>query len=178
MKRLVASALAFGVGVLGGVTAGAQGPPMPQPAPEHALLQKDVGEWDAKIKMWMAPGSPAMESTGSETVRMLGGFWSVAEFEGSFMGQPFTGTGWAGWDARNGQYVNAWIDSTSPGISHGTATWDEASKTLSGTMKGPGPDGQMQTMETTVTYPDENTRVMTMKTNGETTMEITYTRKK
>jgi hypothetical protein len=31
-------------------------------------------------------------------------------------------------------------------------------------------------METTMSYPEEGKRVMTMKVGGQTTMEITYTR--
>lgn len=175
MKRAVALGSALGVLALGAVTTMAQGGP-PMPTAEHELLEQDVGEWHAVTKMWMGPGDP-VESEGTETVSMLGPFWQVSTFEGSFMGQSFTGTGWMGWDPEKKQYVTAWVDSTSPAISHGSSTWDEATKTFSGTMTGMGLDGSPTTMETTVTYPEEGKRVLTMKVAGQTTMEITYTRK-
>jgi hypothetical protein len=176
MKNVIALGLASGLLSLAAGPAIAQGPAMPQPTSEHALLAQDVGEWTATVKMWMGPGDP-VESTGTETVSMRGPFWQVADFKGNVMGQDFEGTGWTGWDAEKKQYVGVWIDSMTPGIAHGTATWDPAAKTFNGSMESMGPDGRMQTMETSVSYPNEGTRVFTMKTDDQTTMEITYTRK-
>jgi hypothetical protein len=176
MKRFAAVGLTFAVVAVGAVTVSAQGPPMPQPAPEHALLKQDVGEWHAVVKMWMGPGDP-VQSEGTETVSMVGPFWQVSKFEGSMMGQKFEGTGWTGWDARQKRYVTAWIDSMTPVISHGSATWNAETKTLSGTMDGINPDGSKATMETTVVYTEGGERVMTMKMGGQPMMEITYTRK-
>jgi hypothetical protein len=175
MNRLLTLGAALGVLAVGAAPTLAQGPPMPQPAAEHELLQRDVGTWHAAMKMWMGPGDP-MESQGTETVSMLGPFWQVSKFEGSFMGQSFAGTGWMGWDPAKKQYVSAWVDSMTPTISHGSATWDAATKTFSGTMTGIGPDGSPQAMETTVSYPEEGKRLFTMKVAGQTTMEITYTK--
>jgi len=174
MKRVLAPVMAVAVLGAGAASVGAQ--QMPQPAPEHELLQQDVGEWTAEMKMWMGPGDP-VQSQGTETVTMLGPFWQVTKFEGSFMGQTFHGTGWTGWDAEKKQYVNAWIDSMTPTISHGSSTWDAATKTLTGTLTGMGPDGSPQTMETEVRYTEDGKRILTMKVQGQPTMEITYTRK-
>jgi hypothetical protein len=172
--KLSAQCAVVSVLILAAGSASAQ-PPMPQTTAEHELLTRDVGTWNASLEMWMGPGDP-MTSEGTETVSMVGPFWQVAEFEGSFMGQPFTGTGWMGWDPEKKQFVSAWIDNMTPTISHGTSTWDAATKTFSGTMMAVGPDGSPQPMETTMSYPEEGKRVMTMKVGGQTTMEITYTR--
>jgi len=172
--------LTFGTAVAvlagGAAAALAQAPPMPEPTADHQRLKQDVGEWHAAIKTWMGPGDP-MESEGSETISMLGPFWQVSKFEGSFMGQSFTGIGLIGWDAEKKQYVSTWIDSMTPTISHGSATWDEATKTYTGSMTGMGPDGSPQTMETSVSYAEEGKRVFTMKVAGQPTMEIVYTKK-
>jgi len=174
MKRLIALGLASSFVVVSAGSAVAQAPPTP--APEHELLQRDVGVWDAKVKVLMGP--EAMESTGTETVSLLGGFWQVSTFEGSFMGMPFTGQGWLGWDPGSKKYVNGWIDSTSPGLTRGEATYDAATQTLSGTMEGPGMDGTPQKMEQVIKWIDDDNRVVTMRMGGQTTMEIVYTRKK
>jgi Protein of unknown function (DUF1579) len=176
MKRVLTLGAAFAVLAGGATTTLAQGPPMPQPTAEHQRLKQDVGTWDAQIKMWMGPGEP-MVSQGTETVSMVGPFWQVSTFEGSMMGETFTGKGWMGWDPEKKQYVSAWVDSTTPTISHGSATWDEATKSYTGSMDGVGPDGSVQTIETTVSYPEEGKRVLTMKVGGQTTMEIVYTKK-
>jgi hypothetical protein len=176
MKRVLTLGAALAVLACGATAVVAQEPPMPQPTAEHQRLKEDVGTWDAQVKMWMGPGEPVV-SQGTETVSMVGPFWQVSKFEGSMMGQPFTGTGWMGWDPAKKQYVSTWIDSMTPTVSHGSATWDEATKSYRGTMDGVGPDGSTQPMETTVSYAEEGKRVMTMKVAGMTTMEITYTRK-
>ena len=166
--------------LLAGV-AGAQ--EMPKPAPEHGLLASDVGTWDATVEMWMEPGKPPAVSKAVEKVSMLGGFWQVQEFEGTMMGGPFTGRGLTGWDAQKKKYVWAWVDSSSPGLSNGEGTYDARTKTLTGTMSGPGPDGTMQTINETIVWKSADERVFTMSSPGPggkdvPVMRITYTRRK
>jgi hypothetical protein len=124
-----------------------------------------------------------MESKGTESISMLGGFWQVAKFESEFMGQPVTGLGLVGWDNEKGLYVNVWVDSSGPGLSKGSAAYDAATRTVKGVMVGPGPDGTPQKMRQKTTWLDDDTRVFTMSRVGPdgeetTTMEITYTRRK
>ena len=76
----------------------AQMPPLPTPGPEHEMLKKDVGTWDATVEMFMAPGAPPEVSKGTDTVTMMGGFWQLAEFKSEMMGQPFEGRGAMGYD--------------------------------------------------------------------------------
>src|SRR5262249_16419951 len=48
-----------------------QGPPMPKPGPEHAVLKQDVGTWDATVEM-VEPGKPTPTvSKGTETTSMV-----------------------------------------------------------------------------------------------------------
>ncbi|HSD66428.1 MAG TPA: DUF1579 domain-containing protein [Vicinamibacteria bacterium] len=178
MKRSLAalsvSLLALAVPVL------AQMPPMPQPGPEHAMLKKDVGTWDATVEAFMEPGAPPTVSKGTDTVTMVGGFWQVSEFKSEMMGQPFEGRGATGYDPAKKKYVGTWIDSMTPGYYTMEGTYDPATKTLVTTMEGPDPTGVVTKTRATTEWKDADTRVFTMygpdgKAVG---MRITYKRRK
>src|SRR5688500_16062582 len=66
----------------------------PKPGPEHDILKKDAGIWDATIQEMTEPGAPPKESKGVETNTLAcGGLWLVTDFKGEMMGQPFQGHG-------------------------------------------------------------------------------------
>jgi hypothetical protein len=155
-------------------------PPMPQPGPEHEMLKKDVGTWDATVEMFMDPGGAPSVSKGTETVSMLGGFWQVSEFKSEMMGQPFGGRGAMGYDPAKKKYVGTWIDSMTPGYYTTEGTYDPATKTLTATMEGPGPDGAVTKTKETTEWKDADTRVFTMYApDGKSVgMRITYKRRK
>jgi hypothetical protein len=158
------------------------GPPMPKPGPEHEVLQKDVGTWDATVEMLEA-GKPPVVSKGTETNSMIGGLWLVSDFKSEMMGQPFQGRGTTGWDPNKKKYVNSWIDSMSTGFTLGEATYDPASKTLTGLMEGPDPNGKMVKMKETTEWKDADTKVFTMFAPGPdgkdvAVMKISYKRRK
>ena len=184
MKR-IAYSLALGLFALAAAPAFAQEgmPPAPKPAPEHLLLAKDVGVWDATVKLWMAPGQPPVEEKGTETITMIGPFWQVGHFESRMMGEPFKGVGLAGWDAEKKVYVTSWVDSMTPTLSHGSMRYDAATRTLSGTTDGVGPDGKPTKTKAVQKWLDDDTRVFTMSAAGPdgkdvTMMEIRYKRRK
>jgi len=69
------------------------------PGAEHKALEQFVGTWDTSVKMWMAPGAQPQESTGTAENKMtLGGRFLEQHYEGTMMGQPFTGMGYTGYD--------------------------------------------------------------------------------
>ncbi|HYN03132.1 MAG TPA: DUF1579 domain-containing protein [Vicinamibacteria bacterium] len=158
----------------------AQMPPMPTPGPEHDMLKKDVGTWDATVEMFMAPGAPPEVSKGTETVTMMGGFWQLAEFKSEMMGQPFEGRGAMGYDPAKKKYVGTWVDTMTPGYSTVEATYDPAKKTMTGTMEGTGPDGVLAKTKETTVWTDSDARVFTMYAPDGTTpmMRISYKRRK
>jgi hypothetical protein len=164
--------------------AAAQGmPPMPKPGPEHDVLKTDVGAWDATVESWMAPGQPAMVSKGTETNTLLGGMWLVTEFKGDFMNMPFAGHGVMGYDANKKKYVSTWVDSMSTGLMLGEASYDPATKTMTGWVEATDPSGKPQKMKETSEHKDPDTRVFTMYMTGPDGkempgMRITYKRKK
>ncbi|MET0553778.1 MAG: DUF1579 domain-containing protein [Vicinamibacteria bacterium] len=163
--------------------ASAQAPVPPRPGAEHEILKSDVGTWDVTVESFM-PGAPApMTSKGTETNTLMGGLWLVTDFKADMMGMPFQGHGVTGYDAGKKKYVGTWVDTLSSGLGLSEATWDAASKTMTGTIEAPDPSGQVQKMKSVVTYKDADTRVFTMSGTGPDgkdvkIMTITYTRKK
>lgn len=162
------------------VPALAQMPPPPQPGPEHELLRKDVGVWDATVEIFGPPGTPPMVSKGTETVTMLGPFWQVGDFKSEMFGQPFEGKGITGYDPAKKKFVGTWVDTISTSISTVEATYDAAKKTMTGTMEGVGPDGATTKTKQTTEWKDADTRVFTMYAPDGTTpmMRISYKRRK
>lgn len=172
------------VSVLPLAAASAQMPAPAQPGPEHALLKKDVGTWDATVEMNGPPGTPAMVSKGTETVTIAcGGLWQVSEFKADMAGMPFEGRGTVGYDPAKKKYVGTWVDSMTAGLSLVEATYDPAKKTMTGWMEGPDGAGKITKMKEVTEWKDDDTRVFTMFTatpDGKEapTMKISYKRRK
>jgi hypothetical protein len=82
------------------------------PQKEHQWLQKLVGEWTYETEVKMESGQPVENSTGTETVRSLGGLWVLAEGRGEM---PGCGTATTlitlGYDPQKQRYVGTWIGS-------------------------------------------------------------------
>jgi hypothetical protein len=109
----------------------------PNPAsPEHAVLKKDVGVWDAESTFWMVPGQPPMVAKGVETNSMLGDIWLVSEFKCKLGDAPFQGHGQTGYDPINKRYVGTWIDNVNPHLATLSGSYDEESKSFTFMSKG------------------------------------------
>ena len=57
-----------------------------EPQREHQWLQKLVGEWTVEIEATMQPGQPPEQHRGTESVRSLGGLWTIGEGTGAMPG--------------------------------------------------------------------------------------------
>jgi len=153
------------------------------PGAEHKKLDTMVGTWSATVKMWPAPGAPAQESKGTATNKwVLGGRYLEQSFDGSFMGMPFHGTGYTGYDNIKKEYIGSWMDTMSTGMMTSTGhinadgTW-----TFNGSMPDPM-SGKDAPFEEKVTVKDKDHHVFEMMAPGPDgkmfkMMEITYTRK-
>ena len=87
------------------------------PGEPHKAMAATVGTYDLKIKGWHEPGAPVTEDVGTaKRSVILGGRVLVEEFNGSMMGQPFTGHGMRGYDNVTGSYWSTWMDSMSTGV--------------------------------------------------------------
>lgn len=113
-------------------------PDFPKPGPEHEMLAKRAGAWDFTAKMTMDPSQPPTAFKGSETVKMMGPFWIVADLDAAFEGMPFQGHGMTGYSPVKKKFITIWTDSAGPDSEIFEGTYDAEKKTL--TMFGETPD--------------------------------------
>ncbi|HKO00456.1 MAG TPA: DUF1579 family protein, partial [Thermoanaerobaculia bacterium] len=79
------------------------------PGDAHKKLSAMVGDFDTKVSSWMAPGTPPVTSMGrSHNSWALDGRWVEERFTGTFMGKPFHGIGYTGYDNIKKKYVGTW----------------------------------------------------------------------
>lgn len=87
---------------------------MPQPGAEHQWLAKSAGKWNIKGEFFMGPpGTPTMKTEATETIEMVGPFWSVSKYEATMMGMPMTGMSTLTYDMAKKKWVGTWLDSFS-----------------------------------------------------------------
>jgi hypothetical protein len=152
------------------------------PGPQHKMLAGRAGSWKVAGKMWMEPGTEAMPMNATaKTQVLLGDRYIVEEFKSDFMGMPFEGRLFQGYDNLTQQYWSVWTDNMSTGymISHGTETSPgkiEFEGTASDILT---PNGRSMRMTTTTHSDGSYTMKMfdTRKDSGEfQSMELHYTR--
>jgi hypothetical protein len=155
------------------------------PGDAHKKLEPLVGTFDTSVRMWMDPSKPPEDSAGT-TVNswVLGNRYVEQKYEGTFMGEPFSGIGFTGYDNVQKKYVGVWMDTLSTGMMESTGTADPSGKsfTMKSTMWDPA-TGKPNTVDTkmAVTDNDHFTFEMWAKApDGKKMkmMEIKYTRKK
>ena len=155
------------------------------PGEQHKKLDVFAGTFDARLKMWMDPSKPPEESTGTaESKWVLGNRYLEQHYEGTFMGQPFSGVGYTGYDNVSKKYVMSWMDTASTGIMSMTGKSDPSGKvmTFSGTMIDPM-TGKPCKITQKATVSDNDHYIFEMwgpDPTGKTykMMEASYTRKK
>jgi len=155
------------------------------PGPQHEMLKKLAGDWNAKVKFQMDPSQPWQESASTSTVTMLmDGRYCQEVVNGQMMGGPFNGIGITGYDNVIGRFVGTWIDNMGTGIETMQGTADASGKVINwiGTMSDPvSGKPSKNRMVTTIVDDDHHTLDMYSVPPGakkETkTMTIEYTRK-
>lgn len=155
------------------------------PGEAHKMLEPFVGSWDTASTMWEAPGAPAQTSTGTaENSWVLGGRYVQQAFKGTYMGMPFEGIGFTGYDNYKKQYVGTWMDNFGTAVMVSAGSYDAAGKTM--TLTADMDDfmtGKRVTMREVVRIVDANKHVFEMYGPDPTgkefkMMEIVYTRRK
>ena len=155
------------------------------PGEEHKKLDVFAGTFDTTLKMWMDPSKPPEETKGkTEAKWILGNRYLEEHYEGTFMGQPFSGMGITGYDNVTRKYFMNWMDTAATGVMSKTGKWDATGKvmTWTGTMVDPMTNKlQRLTQKVTVTDNDHHSWEMwgpDMTGKQYKMMEATYTRKK
>jgi hypothetical protein len=144
------------------------------PGPQHKLLAQRVGDWTYTNKMWMAPGQPPMESSGTMHGEMiLGGRYLEMSVHGQMMGMPFEGRSTEGYDNLAKQYVGTWVDNFGTGIMNGPSVCDEAARKCTWTADTMDPmSGKKVTTRQVTTLTDADHFTMEMYAPGPSGKEM------
>lgn len=153
------------------------------PGDAHKKLEPFVGTWDVTVKSWMAPGAEPMVSSGTSTNSwILGGRYVEQRFDGTFMGQPYSGLGYVGYDNVAKHYVSTWMDNMSTSIMSVNGAEKSGAFTFEGMVDDPM-TGKPSPVKETVSMKDSDHQLFEMWGAGPDgkmfkMMELTYTRKK
>jgi uncharacterized protein DUF1579 len=137
---------------------------------EHQWLDKLVGEWTSEAEMNMGPDKPAEKCLGTETVRSLGGLWTVAEGQGEM---PGGGTATMimtlGYDPQRKRYVGTWIGSMMTHLWIYDGALDAAEKVLTLETEGPNfsAGGKMAKYRDVIEFKSDDHRLLTSHTLGD-----------
>ncbi|RJR41333.1 MAG: DUF1579 domain-containing protein [Desulfobacteraceae bacterium] len=154
------------------------------PGEPHKLLARMAGTWSAKVKAWMEPDKPPMESSGtSEDKMVLGDRFLQQDFTGDMMGAPFSGIGFSGYDNHTRKYISTWMDSMGTAIMYFEGSAEEDGKTITQHSSYDDPIKGPMKWRTVTRFVDDDTHVFEMYSRDmsgkeEKMLEITYTRKK
>lgn len=153
-----------------------------QPGPQHAVLSKRVGTWDAVVIMTDEKGTEQRDK-GTMTTRQHSAFHIVDDYQGLFMTMPFTGHGISGYCPIKKQYYQFWVDSmvASPMTLHGD--YDEKKKELTLAGECVGMSGKLEKCRTVMRQQDDDHFAWAMFGTGPDGKEmqmlrIEYTRRK
>ncbi|HSP95050.1 MAG TPA: DUF1579 family protein, partial [Thermoanaerobaculia bacterium] len=82
------------------------------PSSAHRRLDVFVGVWAARTSLWMDPSQPPAISEGTlEQKWIFEGRFLQQTYQGEFMGRPFSGLGYIGYDNYLKKYLSTWMDS-------------------------------------------------------------------
>lgn len=137
---------------------------------QHEWLQKLVGDWAFESECDMGPDQPKVKSTGTETVRTLGGLWIVCEGQGEMpdnagtMNMQMT----LGYDPDRERYVGNWVCSVMTSMFVYEGQLEENGKVLPLNTQGPSvfEEGKTATYQDVIEIVDDNTRLLRSRTPG------------
>ena len=110
----------------------------PDPTTEHHWLQQLVGDWQFVHECSMGPDQPSSKSTGTQSTRALGKFWTLGEMsvdssEGSASHSIIT----LGFDPMRGKFVGTFVSSCMTYLWLYEGSLDEAGRVLTLDAEGP-----------------------------------------
>jgi hypothetical protein len=142
----------------------------PKPQKEHEWLEQLIGEWNYESSCIMGPDQPPMKSKGKESVRSLGGLWTIADMEGEM---PDGGTGLMimtlGFDPAKGRFVGTFIGGMMTHLWIYDGELDAAGKVLTLNAEGPSfaGDGTMAKYQDIIEIKSANERTLSSQVLGE-----------
>ena len=161
--------LAMVAAVLTGGVRAQDAPKPPAPQKEHEWLQQLVGEWETDTEAVMEPGKPPMKLKGTESVRSLGGYWTLGELKGDVMGMPVMGLMTLGYDTQAKKYVGTWVCSMDGHLWKYEGTVDASGKVLTLNTEGPNmaAPGKLAKMRDVIEIKDKDHKLLTSHILGD-----------
>jgi len=109
-----------------------------EPQKEHQWLHQLVGNWTIESECVMGPDQPPMKTTGTQTVRSLGGMWVLVEGEGEMPdGGKMQSIITLGFDPAKQRFVGSFIASCMAMLWVYDGKLDAAGKVLTLNADGP-----------------------------------------
>lgn len=142
----------------------------PEPQKEHHWLRRLVGEWTFESECSMGPDQPPMKNQGQETVRSLGGLWTIGEAVGEI---PEGGTCETvmtlGYDPKIDRFVGTFVASIMTHLWLYNGVLDTAGNVLTLDTEGPGfaDDGTMAKYQDIIEFLDDDHRILSSRILGD-----------
>ena len=136
---------------------------------EHEWLQQLVGDWTAEMTCSMGPDQSPTITTGSESVRSLGGVWTLGQGQGECPdGSPVTSLMTLGFDPAKGRFVGSFIASVMSMIWHYDGALAADGRSLVLDTEGPSMagDGSMARYQDTIAFLSPEHRTLTSRALG------------
>ncbi|MBV8634633.1 MAG: DUF1579 domain-containing protein [Burkholderiaceae bacterium] len=132
------------------------------PGEAQKKLEPLAGNFSVKVKSWMDPSKPPeLSDATTERKWIFGGRYLDENYQGSFMGQPFSGKGTQGYDNVTKHYYSTWIDSMSTGTTTSVGMLEGKVFKYKGMMSDPASGKQVPyTMNVTIADNDHHTLEM------------------
>lgn len=158
----------------------------PKPEKEHQWLQRLVGDWTYEMEAMMGPDQPSEKASGNESVRSVGGLWTVGE--GSCPGpdgSPAQTIMTLGYDPQKKQFVGTFVASMMTHMWVYRGELDAEGRTLHLEAEGPSftEPGAMEVYRDSMEFVSDDHRILRSAMRGEdgawtTFMTAHYRRKK
>ena len=95
------------------------------PGEGQKKLEPLIGTFDVKVRAWLDPAKPPIESSATAVdTWVLGGRYVQQMLAGYIGGEPWSGISYAGYDNVTKKYVSAYMDTGSTGMEWYTGTLD------------------------------------------------------
>lgn len=152
------------------------------PGPHHERLEYMIGEWDTVVTMTEENGAEVRSKGRATNTWILGKRYVRNEYRGDFMGQPFEGLGYTGYDNINKRYVSSWMDTMSTGIMYEEGQFDETARQFVMLGAFEAPDGTKMRSRSTIRVIGKDRHTITFEhaSAGDEdytkVMEVEYTR--
>ncbi len=135
-----------------------------EPQKEHQWLQKLVGNWTCETEANMGADRPPEKTTGTESVRSLGGLWVLAEGQGEMPGCGKAITMMTiGYDPQKQRYIGSWVGSMMSYLWLYDGELDAAKNVLILNSEGPSmtDEGKIGKYRDVIEFESDDRRVMT-----------------